>query len=105
MLKPLNSIPLADAYKLITECPAVLVDGKYITIPNIYELKDSEENVFLNLTWELDGLVYELNFEEGDNLDVPVDGTIMCLLDVDAEDELDFTEIILLCEKNLEEFV
>ncbi len=105
MLKPLNNISLDEAYDLLLECPAVMIDDQYIIVPKINELKDLDDNIFMSFHWTIKGLEFELHFKEGDNLEIAVEGSSMYLLDNNSEDELDFTIITLLCPKNLEEKV
>jgi hypothetical protein len=100
-LPNMKSIPLYNAYSLLRECRAVVIDGKCVEPYNISYSEDPE-NEFLILQWEeeLDDemLSVEVSFREGDNQMVEVDKKVMLLVGQDGETE----ELILLKEMVLE---
>lgn len=103
MLEPLSRMDLEEAYDLLCDCNAIVVNGTYIMIPKLNELTEEDENVFMALSWSVKGLTYELYFREGNNIEIPIQNTKMFLLDDKSEDDKDFTEVSLLFEMNLEE--
>lgn len=103
MLEPLSRMNLDEAYDLLCDCNAIVVNGIYIMIPKLNELTEEDENVFMALSWSVKGLTYELYFREGNNIEIPIQNTKMFLLDDKSEDDKDFTEVSLLFEMNLEE--
>lgn len=97
----MKSIPLYNAYSLLSECKAVIIDGKFV---EIYSLCYAEEgdNEFLILQWEeeVDGEVLDVEvvFNERDNFMVEVDGQKLIMTNTNGDTE----EMILLRAINLE---
>ena len=90
-------IPLQDAYNLLRQCIGVLLEGRFIE-PHLFDIEDDYSNEWLSLQWveeyrgeELDVIV---NFTEGDNTKVILDGSSLILVNTDGEEE----ELILLRE-------
>ena len=99
----MKSIPLQEAYSILEEASAVIVDDSVLVYPALAELEFSDENEFMYIAWnDEDGQEYVLKFAEGDNQEVKVSGTSIFLLDIDAEAEEDATQITILTTKELE---
>lgn len=99
----MKSIPLQEAYNILEEASAVIVDDSVLVYPALAELEFSDENEFMYIAWnDEDGQEYVLKFAEGDNQEVKVSGTSIFLLDIDAEAEEDATQITILTTKELE---
>lgn len=99
----MKTIPLEEAYKILEDASAIIVDDGVLVYPALSDLEFSDENEFMYLTWTDDeGQEYILKFAEGDNQDVKVAGSSMFLLDTDAEDDTDVIQITILTTKELE---
>ena len=94
----MKTIELEEAYDLLMESEAVIVEG-YVMYPLVNELKDDEDNVFLELYWDDEGLIYSLKFIEGDNKMVDIADSSIYLKDTGMDGQK--TEITLLTKKQL----
>ena len=93
----MKKIPLQEAYKILEDASAIIVDDGVLVYPALAELEFSDENEFLYITWsDEDGQEYDLHFAEGDNQEVKISGSSMFLIDTDAEGEEDATQITIL---------
>lgn len=90
----MKKITLDKAIELITESYGLCIEGSVVDTPHIYD-----EELFLRLSWDIDGLVWEWEFERKDNKEVRIEDTSMILTDVDGEE----LEIVLLVPKKLTE--
>jgi hypothetical protein len=95
-------IPLKQAFDIISNASAVIINDDTLIYPILDELQDSDENQFLFLSWDYNGCPYNLKFCEGDNQEVEVIGASMFLYDTDANDDSDVTQITILIPQNLE---
>jgi hypothetical protein len=99
----MKDIPLQDAYKILEDASAIIIDDGVLVYPALAELEFSDENEFMYLTWsDEDGQEYSLHFAEGDNQEVVIEGSSMFLMDTDAEDDTDAIQITILTTKELE---
>lgn len=99
----MKSIPLEEAYKILEDASAIIIDDSVLVYPALSDLEFSDENEFMYLTWsDEDGQDYDLKFAEGDNQQVKVSGSSIFLLDTDAEAEEDAIQITILTTKELE---
>jgi hypothetical protein len=99
----MKTIPLEEAYKILEDASAIIVDDSVLVYPALSDLEFSDENEFMYLTWTDDGgQEYDLHFAEGDNQQVKVSGSSIFLLDTDAEAEEDAIQITILTTKELE---
>lgn len=94
----IKTIELEEAYDHLMESEAVIVEG-YVMYPIVNELKDDEDNVFLELYWDDDGLIYSLKFIEGDNKMVDMGESSIYLKDTGTDGQK--IEITLLTKKQL----
>jgi hypothetical protein len=93
----MKTISLKGAYEILERyTTAVVIDDSVLVYPRLSELKDSEDNEFLYLSWEDEGLEYSLKFSEGKNQSVKVSGSSMFLNDDDAETDADQTQLTIL---------
>ena len=93
----MKTISLKEAYEILERfTTAVVIDDSVLVYPRLSELKDSEDNEFLYLSWEDEGLEYSLKFSEGKNQSVKVSGSSMFLNDDDAETDADHTQLTIL---------
>jgi len=95
-------IKLEDAYGILENASAVIINDNVLVYPCLSELQPSDENEFLYLSWDDCGCEYSLKFCEGDNQEVEVIGSSMFLYDTDADDDTDHTQITILIPQNLE---
>ena len=93
-----KKVELEEAYEILSECEAVIVEG-YVMYPIVNELKDDEDNVFLELYWDDEGLVYILKFIEGDNKMVDIGESSIYLKDTGTDGQK--IEITILTKKQL----
>jgi hypothetical protein len=98
----MKTITLTEAYEILQDSSAIIIDDGILTCAELTNLKDDESNEFLNIEWDEEGLGYNLQFNEGDNQEVKVSGSSIFLLDTDSEAEEDAIEIIVLTTKELE---
>jgi hypothetical protein len=93
----MKTISLKEAHEILERfTTAVVIDDSVLVYPRLSELKDSEDNEFLYLSWEDEGLEYSLTFSEGKNQSVKVSGSSMFLHDDDAETDADQTQLTIL---------
>lgn len=99
----MKTIPLQEAYNILKEASAIMVDdGNVLTYPILpdSDLEFSDENEFLYVTWtDEEGQEYDLKFTEGDNQEVTVVSSSLFLYDTEG----DAIQISILTEKELEE--
>ena len=99
----MKTITLEEAYKILQDASAIIIDDSVLVYPALSDLEFSDENEFLYITWTDDeGQEYDLHFAEGDNQQVKVSGSSIFLLDTDAEAEEDAIQITILTTKELE---
>jgi hypothetical protein len=99
----MKNIPLEEAYKILQDSSAIIIDDGVLVYPTLSDLEFSDENEFMYLAWTDDeGQEYTLKFAEGDNQQVKVSGSSIFLLDTDAENDTDAIQITILTTKELE---
>lgn len=98
----MKNIPIEDAYKILEDASAIIINDSVLVYPNLSDLDFSDENEFMYLSWDEEGLEYDLHFNEGDNQMVKIVGSSMFLYDTDADGEEDHTQITILTTKELE---
>ena len=98
----MKTIPLEEAYKILEDASAVIINDSIVVYPALSDLEYSDENEFMYFQWDDEGLEYYLKFCEGDNQEVKICGSSMFLFDTDANDEDDHTQITILTTKKLE---
>ena len=98
----MKNIPIEDAYKILEDASAIIINDSVLVYPSLSDLEFSDENEFLYISWDEEGLVYDLHFNEGDNQMVKIVGSSMFLYDTDANGEEDHTQITILTTKELE---
>jgi hypothetical protein len=96
----MKTITLKEAYQILEDASAVIIDDSVLVYPSLSELQDDELNEFLYLSWEDEGLGFDLHFNEGCNQEVKVSGSSMFLVDDDSDGEE--TQITILTTKELE---
>jgi hypothetical protein len=102
----MKTISLKEAHEILERfTTAVVIDDSVLVYPRLSELKDSEDNEFLYLSWEDEGLEYSLKFSEGKNQSVKVSGSSMFLNDDDAETDADHTQLTILDTTPIEHLV
>ena len=94
----MKTITLEEAYKILENCSGVIVDDGAILYPSVWELNGKDENEFLYLSWEEEGLEFNVKFNEGSNREVKVSGCSMFLIEGDGEE----TQLTILVPQNLE---
>ena len=95
-----KKISLEEAYKIIENASAVIIDESALVYPSLWDLDGDDDNEFLYLSWEDEGSEYSLKFREGDNREVEVSGCCLFLYDTDADDETCHTQITILVPKD-----
>ena len=99
----MKTITLKEAYQILLDANAVIIDNDVVLYPSLWELTDDETNEFLYFQWKNRGREYNLKFNEGDNQEVKVVGSSMFLYDTDSEGEDDHIQITILITKKLED--
>lgn len=92
----MKKITLKEAYRILEDASAVIIDDDVVLYPSLSELKEDDTNEFLFFRWDDGGLEYTLIFKEGDNQEVKVSGSSIFLIDTKAKDKNDYTEITIL---------
>ena len=98
----MKTITLKEAYQILEDANAVIIDNDVVLYPSLWELTDDETNEFLFFRWDDGGLEYTLKFCEGDNQEVKIVGSSMFLHDTDSDGEEDHIQITILITKELE---
>lgn len=98
----MKTITLKEAFQILEDASAVIIDDSVLVYPALSDLEDDELNEFLYFEWEDEGLEYNLKFNEGDNQEVKVIGSSMFLYDTDTMNEDDHTRITILTLKQLD---
>ena len=98
----MKRITLKEAYQILEDASAVIINDSTLVYPALSDLEDSDENEFMYFKWDDEGLEYSLTFNEGDNQEVKISGSSLFLFDTDANDDDDHTQITILTTKNLE---
>lgn len=94
----MKTITLNQAFNILQNCAAVVTETHNVTYPNLDKLTGEEENEFMALSWEEDGLDYGVIFKEGNNQTVKVSGSSMFLEDNEGEE----VQLTILVPQNLE---
>lgn len=96
-------IPLQKAFKILEDASAVIINDDTLIYPSLSDLTGEDDNRFLYLEWEEEGLEYNLKFNEGDNQEVEIIGSCMFLYDTDSEcSATDHTQLTILVPQNLQ---
>ncbi len=98
----MKKITLKEAYRILEDASAVIIDNDVVLYPSLQELEDDNTNEFLYFRWDDGGLEYTLAFNEEDNQEVKLVGSSMFLYDTDSNGEEDPTQITILTTKELE---
>jgi hypothetical protein len=100
----MKSIPLEEAFKILQDADAIIVDDGALVYPALSTLDFSDDNEFMFIIYDDDeGLTYELSFYEGDNQEVSISGSSMFLYTRDSDGASgDHTQITILTTKELE---
>lgn len=80
-----KSIPLHEAVALLKSADAVQADlcGACVMFPGGLDLTGEDDNEFLSLHAESEGLEYDVTFAEGNNRTVEVDGHDLVFTDTE----------------------
>lgn len=89
-------IKLEKAVEILENASAVIINDDVLIYPSVSVLTGDDENEFLFLSYEIASQEYYLKFTEGDNKEVEIINSSMFLLDSDADDKDDFTQITIL---------
>jgi hypothetical protein len=98
----MKTITLDEAYHILENSAAVIIDEWTVVFPSLAQLTDDDDNEFLYLSWTDDGPEYNLKFTQGDNPSVRVEGSSMFLYDTDSAGEHDHTQITVLVPQKLD---
>ena len=84
-MKTQKKILLQEAYAILQECSAVIVDNEIVTYPCLLGsgIENDENNEFLTLSWDYEDCEYQVLFNEGDNPKVEVSDSSMRLRSTD----------------------
>lgn len=92
-------ITLKEAFEILENCSAIIIDDDVLIYPGLYEeLTGEDDNEFMYLSWESEGMEYGIKFNEGLNKAVKVIGSFLFLIDTEGEER----QITILEPKNLE---
>ena len=101
----MKTITLEKAFEILVDADGIVIDDGVILYPSLDKLTGCDENEFMYLSWDDEGLEYSIKFCEGDNREVKISGSSMFLYDTDADGDEDHTQISILKEINIEENV
>ena len=97
----MKTITLKEAYQILENANAIIIDDSALVYPCLSKLENDDTNEFLYVQWDDEGQGYNLKFNEGDNQEIRVAGSSMFLYDTDAKGNMD-TQITILTTKKLE---
>jgi hypothetical protein len=95
----MKKITLKEAYNILQDASAIIIDDNVLVYPSLSELEEDDTNEFMYLSWDDEGLGYEVKFCEGDNKEVEVAGSSLFLY---AVGDIYRTEVKILTTKELE---
>ena len=78
-------ITLEQAYYLLDQASAVIMDDHVVTFANTSELTGEADNEFLYVGWEDDGLDFSVTAREGENQSVEANGPRLTFTNSDGE--------------------
>jgi hypothetical protein len=81
-----RTIPLKRAFDILLESTAVVIDGNVLLYPSLDQLTGEDENEFLYVGWEYEGLEYNIRFVEENNREVLVENGTLILKDSDDDE-------------------
>jgi hypothetical protein len=81
----MKTITLEEAYKILQNCSAIIVDDYALVYPSLYELEYDDEP-FLYLNVEIEKQEFDYNFTASKNRQVDVMGSSIFLIDDNDED-------------------
>lgn len=94
----MKTITLKEAFQILEDASAVIIDDSTLVYPSLSELEDDDSNEFMYLSWDDEGLEYNVKFDEGDNQEVKISGSSIFLIDTEGEEN----QITILTTKELE---
>lgn len=99
----MKTITLEQACNLIEKSSALIInnDVNPVIYPSLWNNSD-EDDEFMYLQYEYEFCEYNLQFKASDNKEVKVSGSSLFLIDKDAKNENDYTQITLLFPMNFE---
>ena len=99
----MKTITLQEACNLIENSSALIIDNDIspLIYPSLWNYDDNDEE-FMYLQYEHNFCEYNLKFKASDNQNVKISGSSLFLIDTEAENENDHTQITLLAPMNLE---
>jgi hypothetical protein len=98
----MKTISLDQAYHILENAFAVIVDDNVLVYFSLSQLTDDDDNEFMYLSWTDYGREYNLKFTQGDNPSVRIEGSSMFLYDTDSTNEHDHTQITVLVPQKLD---
>lgn len=94
----MKTIILQQAYSILKNCAGVITEDHIITYPILSDLTGEDNNQWLYLSWDEDGLEYSRTFLEKENNNVKIAGSSMFLKDNEGEE----IQLTILTVQNLE---
>ena len=81
----MKQIILEDAFKILENCSALIVDGYTLLYPILNKLDNEDIHEFLILKWTHKGHNYEVKYNEGDNQVIDISGSSMFLVNATSD--------------------
>lgn len=81
----MKTITLQEAFSLIQEATAVIVDDNALVYPSQYELTGEDDNEWLYLSWEEEFVDFALTFIE-EEAEIKFDGSSIYMEDSDGDE-------------------
>ena len=94
----MKHITLQEAYNILEEASAIIVDDDALIYPSLADLEDELDNEFLYLSWDSEGLGFAIKFKEENNQHPKVSGDRLLLNDTEGEE----ISLTILMPKTLE---
>jgi hypothetical protein len=82
----MKSLNLTNAFEILTQVDAIVLEGRVLA-PTLFDLEYEPENEFMRLLWSENGLDFEVAFNEGDNNELTIDGSLLTLVNSEGEEE------------------
>jgi hypothetical protein len=80
------TLTLKETYEILSDASAIVIDDGALMYPSLADLEDSDDNEFLYLGWEEEGLEYSVKFREGENQTVKASGSSLFLIDSEGDE-------------------
>ena len=72
-------ITLEQAMELLDKSRAIIIDDGVLLYHTTHSLTDSDDNIFMSVSWDCDGYEFDLSYSENDNKEVLIEDGFLIL--------------------------